>query len=299
MADLNGTITDVQRTMFAHNVYEITTQTESLTSPLFSPSDIERLDALDMMIPRVGSLQAQRLNERFPKIVPTDAKWDARRLAGVRCGAATWMDKWDAIKMLSDPQSILAKRQAEALLLERDRIAVEALNANVFTGRIGTTPVSASTDGVLTVDAKSALNFDILLKLDENFQAIGVPRHKKKFLLISEQEHSQLMREGTLTHGDFSKQYVIDQGGMDRAYNFQVIVFGSKIPNPILRVASNVRSCWVIVEGSLKMGVSQSSEIEIGKVQGHWHTDQVLTSMIQGVTRMEGSLIQEVQTTAY
>jgi hypothetical protein len=114
---------------------------------------------------------------------------------------------------------------------------------------------------------------------------------------MSEQEHAKLMREGTLISGDFSKQYVVDSGRMKKALDFNIIIFGSAVPNPMLPVSNNVRSCMAIATGAIKVGITKSWEIEVEKVNGRWNTDQVLASGIVGAVRMEAPRLQIVQTT--
>lgn len=296
MSANQSTISDVFRSKFSDTVFELAQQTQARLRPIV---EFEQLDAENLMLPRVGSVEAQTLNERFPEIIPADLLWDNRKLTASRIGVPMYVDRWDTERMLADPKSVLAKRAAQALERNLDRIIIQAATAPVFTGRQGTVQVSAATDGVITVNAQAGFTYDTLLQIDQNFQSveIGTESPIRKYLLMSEQEHAKLMREGTLISGDFSKQYVVDSGRMKRALDFEIIIFGSAVPNPMLSVSNNVRSCLAIATGAIKVGITKSWEIDVEKVNGRWHTDQVLASGIVGGVRMEAPRVQVIQTT--
>ena len=293
---LQSSIGDVLITKFSDTVFRLAQQTQARTRVCV---EMAQLNAEEMMFPRIGSAEVQILNTRFPEIIPADIQWDNRRLSGVRFGLPTFVDKWDQQRMLSDPQSELAVRATQALERNLDRIVINAATANAYTGRAGTTQITAANDGVLTVDATGGFTYETLLQIDANFQAqeVGMESPLRKFLLISEQEHQALMKEGTLISGDFTRQYVIEQGYMIRALDFDLIRFGSGVPVPMLGVISNVRACLAVAYGGIKLGITQAWEIDVEKRTDKWQTTQVLAVGTCGATRMEGVRIQLVNTT--
>ncbi|MDE2099360.1 MAG: hypothetical protein KGL39_19055 [Patescibacteria group bacterium] len=295
MPPLNSSIGDVLITKYANSVFELASQTEARTRQLVNMVQVE---AENMMFPRVGYLEAQTLDQRSPIITPSDLQWDNRKLSTDRFGVACYIDNWDAERMLSDPKSEVAKRTAEALERNFDRKVVASLNATVYTGRQGTTAVTASSDGVVTVDGTGGITYDLLLQLDANFQSVelGTETNVRKFLLVSEKEHQQLMKEGTLINGDFSNQYVVDKGRMTRALDFDIIMFGSAVPNPILPIVSGSRQCYAVVGGQVNVGMTQSWKVDVQPVNNRWETVQVLTSGIFGATRMQGLGVQVINT---
>lgn len=293
---LQSSIGDVLITKFSDTVFRLAQQTMARTRVCV---EMEQLNAEQMMFPRIGSAEVQQLNTRFAEIIPADIQWDNRRLSGARFGLPLFVDKWDAERMLSDPQSELAVRATQALERNLDRIVIASATSVVYTGRTGTVPVTAANDGVTTVDALSGFTYEILLQIDANFQAqeVGMEAPLRKFLLISEQEHQALMKEGTLISGDFTRQYVVEQGYMIKALDFDIIRFGSGVPQPMLPVTSNQRACLAIAYGGIKLGITQAWEIDIEKRTDRWQTTQVLAVGTCGAVRMEGVRIQQVNTT--
>lgn len=296
MSLLQTSISDVLITKFSDTVFELAQQTEARLRGIV---EFEQLNAEQMMFPRIGSVEVQQLVERFAEIIPADILWDNRRLTASRVGVPFFTDKWDAERMLADPNSVLAMRASQALERNLDRIIIQAITATVLTGRNGTVPVSAATDGVVTVDATGGFTYDTLLQIDENFQSyeVGADTPIRKFLLVSEQEHAKLMREGTLISGDFSKQYAVEKGSMTRALDFEIIKFGSAVPYPMLPVASNVRQCYAIAMGGIKVGMTRNWDINVQPRNDRWDTMQILASGIVGAVRMEGVRAQIINTT--
>lgn len=296
MSAYQSSIGDVLITKFGDTVFELAAQTEARTRPCV---EMEQLMAEQMMFPRIGSAEVQQLNERYAEIIPTDIQWDNRRLNGIRVGVPFFVDKWDADRMLADPRSILAKRAAQALERNFDRVVIASLNATVLTGRQGTVPITAANDGVVTVDATAGFTYETLLQIDANFQAqeVGTEAQVRKFLFISEQEHQALMKEGTLISGDFTRQYVVEKGYMIKALDFDIIRFGSGVPQPMLPVSGTTRTCYAVAAGAVKLGITQSWKIDVQERTDRWETTQILASGIIGALRMEGVRVQLINTT--
>lgn len=292
-----SSIGDILITKFADSLFELAQQTQARTRPF---CEVVQVEAESMMLDRIGSAEVQQLNERFAEITPNDIQWDRRRLNASRVGLPFFIDKRDRERMLQDPESALAKRAIQALERNLDRVVIAAATSQVFTGRNGTVPISAATDGVSTVNAQGGFTYETLLQIDANFQSveIGTEMALRKFLLISEVEHQALMKEGMLLSGDFSNQYAVDKGKMTRALDFEIIVFGSGVPIPMLPVVNGVRSCLAIAQGAMKVGMTQSWEIDVKERNDRWQTTQVLASGDVGAVRMEGARVQIVQTTS-
>jgi len=289
-------IGDVLITKFSDSIYERAQQIQARTRQC---ADIVQVQAENMYFPRIASFEASLLNTRFPEIQPADVLWDNRVMQTNRIGVAVFVDQWDVERMLSDPQSELAKRAGEALEREFDRIYIGALNATVYTGRTGATQVTAATDGVLTTDATAGLTYEVLLQISANYQSneVGIETMDEKFLLISEQEHQQLMKEGTLISGDFTRQYVVEDGYMIQAMDFKIIRFGSNVTIPMMPVSGTTRTCFSVVKGGVKVGITDAWDVRQEDRNDRWKTKQILADGVIGAVRMEGVKVQLVTTT--
>jgi hypothetical protein len=294
MADLNVSIEDHWINTFSDTVYKLTTQTAAKLRPVV---DFEPLMGQKKFFDRVGSAEVQNLNARHPEIIPSDLLWDRRMVTSDRKGVAFFTDQRDIQRVLTDPKSIYAQRAAEALERDLDRCIYAAFDATVYTGQNGTTSVSAGTDGVQTVTATSGFTYDTLLEIDANFQKYEID-NIRKFLVISDQEHTQLMKEAELINRDFTDRAVVDNGQLTRVMDFEIIRFGSAMATPMLSVASSVRKCFAVAQGAVKVGMPGTWDIKWQPRNDRWDTDQLLARGERGAVRMEGSRIQIVNTTA-
>jgi hypothetical protein len=303
MAATGATIADVLVTQFSDTMFELAQQTEARFRPFV---ELKELTGEFSMENRVGSVEAQDLNTRSPRINPDDMPWDTRQLVGQSFGVPIWIDRWDAERMLTDPNSIVAMRCIQALERKFDRLCVTALTATVNTGRAASVPVTSGTDGVKTLDASQGFTYETILQLDAYFQGAEIETDSRgqtqmrKGLFISEQEHQQLMKEGTLTSRDYVEQRVVENGKLTRAGDFEVVVFGSLMPTPQLPVVNTLRTCFAVASGGLRVRLQKAWEVRvIQQLENVWRTTQITAEGQMGVVRMEGPRVQAITTQAY
>jgi hypothetical protein len=165
--------------------------------------------------------------------------------------------------------------------------------------------LTAAQDGVLTVDATGGVNYETVLSLDANFQGNELETDSdgqsmiQKWLFISEQEHAQFMKEGTLISKDFVSQSVVEKGMLREIMGYKVVIFGSKMPTPMLNVTNGQRTCFAVTSGALRVRIQRAWEVDVvSLLEGVWDTAQIRTVGIMGACRMEGIRIQQILTTA-
>lgn len=294
---LNESIDQVTIDAFSDTYFELASQTVSRTRPMVR---VVPINSENVLLNRVGTIEAQDISERAPEIKPQDVKFDRRRLSTKRIGAAALWDEYDDIKTLGDPSSVLVKRMVEAVQRDVDRTIIAAATAPVLTGREGTTLVTAAADGVQEIDATDGFGYETLLAITAKLSSkeIGTETPVMKWLLISEQEEEQLMKDGTLINGDFTNRYVVDQGRIKQALDFNLVVFGSDVPNPMLQEANGERSCICLVTDAIYYGVARDARPQIKDRNDRWDTQQILCSAIHGAVRMDGPRVIKVKTRA-
>lgn len=296
-SNLNVTIQDHWINTFSDTVYKLAQQTKARLRGIV---DFEPLKGENKFFDRVGSVEVQDINPRSPEVIPSDLLWDRRLVTASRVGVAFFVDDRDVERVLTDPKSTYAQRAAEALERDLDRCILSAFNATVYTGKQGTTPISAATDGVITVDATAGFTYDTLLQLDANFQSyeIGNEIPIQKYLIISEQEHQQLMKEAELINKDFTDRAVVDEGALKKVMDMNLIIYGSKMANPMLTVTNSVRANFCVASGAVKVGMPSSWDIKWSDRNDRWDTAQLKAKSERGAVRMEGQRVQQVNSTA-
>src|SRR6185312_15979923 len=120
---LNDAIDQVTIDAFSDTYYDLASQTLSRTRPLVTTIPI---NAENVLLNRVGTIETQDISERSPIVKPQDLGFDRRRMTTKRVGAAALWDEYDDIKTLGDPSSVLAKRMNEAIQRDVDRTIINA-----------------------------------------------------------------------------------------------------------------------------------------------------------------------------
>lgn len=247
----------------------------------------------------LGSVEAAELLGRHQPVIFSDIEHKRRKISRRRFTVTLPIDASDVRGALINPQSDYAMACARAMERVFDRIVVEALFADVYTGRNFETTVSFATDGGLTVTATGGLTYEKLLEINQNFidNEVGNEVPVTKIMGIAGDEHTALMKETELISGDFSRQYVVDGGEIQKASGLGLVKFAGAIARPILSVSGGVRSCFAMAQGAICVGMSKEMALSIEK-----RTDLVETTQVQivfelGAVRTEGVLVQKVTTT--
>lgn len=248
----------------------------------------------------LGETDSREASGRNEQIVFSDIEHTRRKLPRRRFYVALPIDGYDKLGMLLDPNEEYAKAVVMEMMRRMDRVCVEAAFADIATGRDFGTTVTATNDGVLTVDATSGLTYEKMLEINQNFtdNEVGNDMPVRKALCITGQEETSLMQESELTSGDFTRQFAVEGGEMTRAVGNDIVKFGANARSPILQLnGSSQRRCIAMAEGGLCVGVSKELELKIQERPDLVDTYQVVAYYYIGAVRTEGKLIQEVNTT--
>lgn len=254
----------------------------------------------DMTVETLDSLEAVEITSRHQKTVGQDVVHGRRRLRMREFRCTIYLDAKDELSTLIDPQKNYAAAVARAMYRQFDRIVLEAALADVYTGRDMTTLVTATNDGVITVDATAGLTYDKLLEIGQNFmdKEIGSEFMEDFYLAHTGEERTDLMQETELTSGDFSREFVVDKGTITKAAGINLVAFGGKIGNPLLSVtAGNVRSCVAWASGGIQVGLAKDAEVYVDIRPDLNRLKQVQAVLMLGAVRKEGARVQKVTTT--
>ena len=261
---------------------------------------VSPMSTQDKTVETLDSLEAIEINSRHQKTQGQDIVHGRRRLRMREFRCTIYLDNKDEVGVLIDPERNYAASVARAMYRQFDRIAVEAFLATVYTGRDMTTAVTASSDGVQTVDATAGATYEKLLEASENFMdyEIGTDLDEDMYLLITGEEHTDFMQEYELTSGDFTREFAVEKGKIVRGAGFEFVHFGGKVSNPILSVdSSNVRSCIAFAKDAVNVGLAKDAEVYVDIRPDLNRAKQVQAVLMMGAVRTEGARVQEFQTT--
>lgn len=247
----------------------------------------------------LGDVEATEVKGRIQPVVFQDIEHLRRKISRRRFAITLPIDASDIRGALLDPKGLYAKAIVAGLERRFDRLVVEAMFADVWTGRDFETKITAANDGVKTVNATSGLTYEKLLEIQENWidSDVGTDMPVKKVLGITGEEHTALMSETKLISGDYSRQYVVDKGEIQNAVGLDIVKFAADARNPILPVSSGTRSCFAATTEGIAVGVSVV-KLDIKERDDYYETTQVQAILEMGAVRTEGVQVQKVTTTA-
>lgn len=254
----------------------------------------------DMTVETLDSLEAVEITSRHQKTQGQDIVHGRRRLRMREFRCTIYLDRKDEVSVLVQPERNYAASVSRAMFRQFDRIVAEAALADVYTGKDMATVVTATNDGVRTVDATSGSTYDKLLEVQQNFMAfeIGTEMEEAMTLCVSEEENTDFLQEVKLTSGDYSRAYSQEKGRIVQAAGIDLKFFGGRVNSPILAVnAGNVRSCFAFAENGIQVGLAVDTEVEVSKRYDLNGNKQVQAVLMLGAVRKEGARVQRFNTT--
>ncbi len=279
---------------------QVHTNGQQMKTRLRDKVTVTPMSTQDKTVETIDSLEAIEITSRHQKTQGQDIVHGRRRLRMREFRCTIYLDNKDEVGVLVDPQRNYSMAVARAMYRQFDRLVVEAALASVYTGRDMTTLVTASNDGVLTVDATAGSTYEKLLEVGENFMdyEIGTEMEEDMCLLISGEEHTDFMQENELTSGDYNREFNVEKGKIQNGAGLDFVKFGGKVSNPILAVdGSNVRSCIALAENGIEVGLAKDAEVYVDIRPDLNRAKQVQAVLMMGAVRKEGARVQEFQTT--
>jgi len=299
------TISDAATTAFSNIMFHYAQQSESRLRKYIMDGDIRPINnSEDLMVDSVGHIELREIYERHALSQPSNIEHKRRRLSKRDFEVTLLIDEADIENMLTDPTSDYIQEIVAAQNRQFDRVIIEAMFADVGTGRFGTTNISFATDGGLTVDATGGLTYPKLLEGIQNFVDLevgnddgGIPM----VLGITGKEQTTMMQISQLTDGDFSRQFVVDKGSISYAMGIELVKYGANPLGPIdpmLLVSGGVRTSFLMAKGAMIVGVGRQWKITVKDRPDYINNKQVQVTGSLGAVRKDASKIQKFTTTA-
>lgn len=248
----------------------------------------------------LGRVEAREVLGRNAPATFDDITHNRRRIARRRFVINLPIDASDVRGALLNPESEYAKAVAAGMLRQYDRVMYQAAFADVLTGRDFGTTVTATTDGVVVVDATAGLTYEKLLEVRQNFydRDVGTDDSEQIYLTIGGREHTNLLGEIELTSGDFGRQMPVDKGRIASALGMDLVLFASSVASPIIPASGGERQLLAASSRGIVLGVSKEMSIKIEPRNDLIETTQVQVLCEIGAVRSEGVLVQRVRVTA-
>ena len=247
----------------------------------------------------LGSSEAHEVTTRHAKTKVNDIQHSVRWGTMRHFTHTIFLDDFDQMQMLIDPEEGYAQAAARALYRQFDRVALEAVDATITTGVDQDGTLTAAQDGVSTITASSGLTFAKIREAQTNFynNEVGTDLEERFLLAIGGTQHDELYDESKLSSLDYEQYFTYNGGKVKQALDFEVMIYGNSVANPILPVAGSVRKNYALTDRSICVGISKELDIKVSPRPDLNNLLQIQATMYIGAVRTEGALCQVLNVT--
>lgn len=278
---------------------EVHVRAQQLTSRLKPHVQMKKMNGDEWAYDGMGTVEARELVARFNASTFDSIEFNRRKLSRREFVVTLPMDQFDVEGMLTDPQGKLASACVAAMERVFDKVVIDAMFADVQTGRTFGTTVTAAADGVRTVTATGGIDQTDMLTIHQNFidDEVGNNTQTDVWMGITGKEHTAFLNIANLTSRDYSTQMALEKGSIVNAFGINLIKFGAAVNSPMLPVAASVRTSFAMVPGAMCVGIGRDWQITVKDRSELVNVRQLQVTGVLGAVRTEGKLIQKVTTT--
>lgn len=291
---------------FQDSFYTLAQQTKS---KLVSTGAINYLPAKGKTnnVARLGRVELEEVNTRNPDKAYGDYALDNRLFTKRRFTRTIQLDKkFDINELFKDPTSDLLTQLDAAKERTIDRVAIQAAVGPVLTGGPDTAPtsISATTDGVLTLDGTGGFTYEIVQAITATFinNDLQYNDFKGSTICVTGSENSDLMGEVEFINQDYISSHVDMAGVIQKAGTYDIAMFaGSQtgigtVPQPVLPEGATTRQCVVLAPNSLSMAM-EIGDMGVEKSSAKVNSVDVTIDLWINAMRNEGARVIIVNTT--
>lgn len=288
------TIPSWYTTMYRANVHRVASQTKSRLEWLTEPIPNEKAET--GFYDSIGTVKSRRVATKFAQVQYADVNHTRRKLTKEEFAIEIPIAERDLESVLTDPKSMYITRAIEEMNRRKDRVILEAMFADVFTGQTGATQITAATDGVLTVNATGGFTYAKVNEINQNFidNEVGNEMPIRKALGITGAEHTAIMGINQFISGDYTRGKPVDDGAIQQISGLDLIRYGNNVDDPIMPAVGGVRTSFAAAQGSVAIWYSRTPDIEVEKRTDLIKTWHIIVTMVVAAVRTEGALLQKV-----
>lgn len=215
-------------------------------------------------------------------------------------------DKDDVNDLIADPTSYLVQGLVYAKNRVIDQIIASAASGAVLVGAPNVAPssVSAASDGVLTVDATSGIDYSTIQTVTQNFinNELPIEEFRNSLLAITGKENTALMNDEKFINNDYMNGSNVNAGILSNAGIYKTALFagsvngGVTVAHPILKESSGTRTCLVLAPQSILLSM-KLNDLRVEKSYTKVGSNEVTIDLWINAMRSEGKRVQLINTT--
>lgn len=291
---------------FQQNFHMLAQQTDSNLAGsgaiLYLPSDGKTNN-----LARMNGFELNEVTGRNPLKNYEDYETDNRMFRKRRFNKTILIDAKDDInELLADPTSYLVQNMLAAKNRVFDRVICSAAVGDVLVGKPDGTPtsVTATADGMRTIDATGGVTYSTVQKVTQTFinNSMQLQDLTGSQFLITGKENTELMDEDKFIKNDYIDGRPVQDGTPKRTGIYGTVLFagsetgGITVPAPILPETATERTCLVLTPKSIACAMHLDL-LEVKKSDAHVNSWAVNIDLWINAMRIEGERVVAIKTT--
>ena len=287
---------------FFHLVQQKTTKLGGSNVCVYLPSEGKTQN-----VARMGRIELIKVAGRNPNKQYVQYNLDNRQFTKERYSATVQIDEKDDInELITSPESGLLTELTNGYNRVIDRVIAERAAGTVLIGKPSGSPTStsASSDGVLTVDASAGITYGTIQELTENYINNDLQREDfaGSILCITGQENTQLMGITQFTNNDYIDAKPVANAEMRNAGIYGIVWFagsvngGISVDNPVLVEGATLRKCIALTPQSIAISL-QLASLRVEQSADKVNSKDLTIDMWINAMRLEGPRVQIFSTT--
>lgn len=290
---------------FDKNYQRVAQQTESkfITTPAVQHMDIKGISNLAT----IESTELEEITDKGsnPDKVYEDASVKNRKSVQRRFTKTYLYDSYDAcVNLIKDPQSDLYLNLKEAFKRMTDRCVADAAIAPVYIGKsteIGTL-VSAADDGVMTIDGKTAFNYENVISPAITMFNNNYINADSVTLALSGVEEQALRDDDKYMNAFYSSANTVDKGKITNASGFHILNFAgtqngvSEVELPILKENEGTRTNLFLAPNAIALAY-ELGRLDCGRSATKVNSWEVTIDVWVKTCRREGKRVIQALST--
>jgi len=281
---------------------------QQMTSKLYPHVKVETLNANQMTIDGLGSVEMKKANGRYAPIVFDQVDHTRRGVNRDEYAVDLPIDAKDARAILENQAVEYAKVIVQAAQRQIDRIISSSWFSDITLWTTDTngvsipfaTPLTFANDGGITIDATAGLTYPILVKSKRYFVNSDVDLDNNVFIFAGTgDEMDALMNEDKFINSFYTKQTVVDNGNITQAAGYQTVFFAAGAAKPVVSVnaSTGYRECAAFVQKGITLAVNKEVTITIKDRPDLRNVQQVSAVLSMGAVRNKKGVVQKITTT--
>lgn len=292
---MNETVTIAFRSQYSDRVYQLV---EQKGSRLMAAVTVKQIDhAEDAYFERLGSATVRRKTSRNSLSEPSDIPHSRRKMYMEDFYTEAWLDKEDELRMLIDPKSDYAMKQASALGRQIDDLIIAAATGNAVAvdADYGVTNVALPSGQIIEEDigaTNSDLNVDKLLNANRIFDQNDCQEGASRVVVYDAKAKEALLNTTEIGSKDFNSVYALVTGQVNSFVGFNFI-----LSNRILGAGTEGDPRLVLAFEKEGLGLAMQRNItsRMSEDDQRHYMWKIYSSMSAAATRVEEERVVAIQ----